>query len=79
MPDKILPADAIMSQDYAAVRGQGTVQDRTREQLGASDAGIALLRKIIFRELDAIEDGKPPKRWRRVEGPLPMPTPVGVV
>jgi 5,5'-dehydrodivanillate O-demethylase len=77
VPD-IRPADAIMSQDYAAVRGQGMVQDRTREQLGASDAGIALLRRIIFRELDAIEAGQPPKQWRRVEGPLPMPTPVSV-
>jgi 5,5'-dehydrodivanillate O-demethylase len=78
VPD-IAPADAIMSQDYAAVRGQGTIQDRTREHLGASDAGIALLRKIIFRELDAIENGMPPKKWRSVEGPLPMPTPVGAV
>jgi 5,5'-dehydrodivanillate O-demethylase len=74
---EIPAAAAIMSQDYAAVRGQGTVQDRTRETLGASDAGIALLRKIIFRELDAIENGTPPKRWKRVEGPLPMPTPAG--
>jgi 5,5'-dehydrodivanillate O-demethylase len=76
LPD--IPAAAmIMSQDYAAVRGQGTIQDRTREQLGASDAGIALLRKIIFRELDTIEAGTAPKKWKRVEGPLPMPTPVG--
>jgi 5,5'-dehydrodivanillate O-demethylase len=76
VPD-IPPADAIMSQDYAAVRGQGTIEDRTQERLGASDAGIALLRKIIFRELDAMEKGTSPKQWRRIEGPLPMPTPVG--
>jgi 5,5'-dehydrodivanillate O-demethylase oxygenase subunit len=65
-----------MSKDYAAVRGQGVIQDRTRERLGASDAGIALLRKIIFRELEAIENGRPPKQWRRVQGELPMPTPI---
>lgn len=76
VPD-ILPADAIMSQDYVAIRGQGVIEDRTQERLGASDAGIALLRKIIFRELDAIAAGSPPKRWERIEGPLPMPTPVG--
>jgi nitrite reductase/ring-hydroxylating ferredoxin subunit len=34
-----------------------------RERLGASDAGVALLRKIILRELDAIEAGRPTKRW----------------
>lgn len=75
VPD-IPVAAAIMAQDYAAVRGQGTTQDRTRETLGASDAGIALLRRVIFRELDAIENGTPAKQWKRVEGPLPMPTPV---
>jgi 5,5'-dehydrodivanillate O-demethylase len=69
-------ADVIMAQDFAAIRGQGVVHDRTRERLGASDAGIALLRRIIFRELDAIEAGAPAKAWKGIEGTLPMPTPV---
>jgi 5,5'-dehydrodivanillate O-demethylase oxygenase subunit len=71
LPD-VPAADRIMAQDYTAVRGQGVVQDRTRERLGASDAGIALLRRIIFRELDAIRAGKPTKRWTKVETPIEM-------
>jgi 5,5'-dehydrodivanillate O-demethylase oxygenase subunit len=69
-------ADAIMAQDYAAIRGQGVIEDRTQERLGSSDAGIALLRRIIFRELDALESGTAPKQWERIKGALPMPTPI---
>ena len=71
LPD-VGPGDRITAQDYAAVRGQGIVHDRSKERLGASDAGIALLRKIIFRELDAIRDGKPAKRWRKIDAPAVM-------
>jgi hypothetical protein len=63
-------------QDYAALRGQGTLVDRTAERLGASDAGVALLRRIALRELDAIQRGVPTKAWRRIEQPFEMPTPV---
>jgi 5,5'-dehydrodivanillate O-demethylase len=55
--------EALVLQDYVAVRGQGVVHDRTRERLGASDAGVALLRKIILRELDALDGGAPTKAW----------------
>ncbi len=61
-----------MAQDYAAVRGQGTIHDRTRERLGASDAGIALLRRIIFRELEAIRTGLPTKYWTKIAAPTIM-------
>lgn len=71
LPD-IPAADRIMTQDYAAVRGQGTIQDRTKERLGASDAGIALLRRILFRELDAISAGKSTKEWKKIEEPVEM-------
>ncbi len=64
--------DRITAQDYAAVRGQGVIHDRSKERLGASDAGIALLRRILFRELDAIRAGAPPKRWTKIEAPAVM-------
>jgi 5,5'-dehydrodivanillate O-demethylase oxygenase subunit len=64
--------DRITAQDYAAVRGQGVIHDRSKERLGASDAGIALLRRIIFRELDAIRAGRPPKRWAKIAPPEVM-------
>ena len=65
LPD-VGAADRIMAQDYAAVRGQGVIHDRTQGAARASDAGIALLRRIIFRELDAIRAGTPPKRWTKI-------------
>jgi 5,5'-dehydrodivanillate O-demethylase len=77
LPD-VGPSETIMAQDFAAIRGQGPVHDRTRERLGASDAGVALLRRILFRELDAIAAGRASKAWMRIDGALPMPTPEGV-
>lgn len=71
LPD-VPAADRIMAQDYTAVRGQGVIQDRTKERLGASDAGIALLRRIIFRELDLMRAGKPTKRWKKIDAPAEM-------
>jgi 5,5'-dehydrodivanillate O-demethylase oxygenase subunit len=54
------------AQDYLAAIGQGTVADRANEMLGRSDAGIALLRRLFLRELDAIAAGQPTKRWCRL-------------
>jgi 5,5'-dehydrodivanillate O-demethylase len=71
LPD-VGAGDRITAQDYAAVRGQGVIHDRSKERLGASDAGIALLRRIIFRELDAIRTGKPAKRWAKIAPPEVM-------
>jgi 5,5'-dehydrodivanillate O-demethylase oxygenase subunit len=71
LPD-VGAADRIMAQDYAAVRGQGVVYDRSQGQLGASDAGIALLRRIIFRELEAIRRGQPTKHWKKIDAPVEM-------
>lgn len=51
------------AQDYVAIRGQGRIVDRRKEYLGASDAGIALLRRICWREMDALKEGRPAKRW----------------
>ena len=63
------------SQDYVALRGQGPIADRENEHLGRSDAGIALLRRICFREMDAIAASRPPKEWHRDGTPPEMPQP----
>ena len=55
------------AQDYVAMMGQGTIVDRTQERLGQSDAGIMLLRKIFWREMEALREGRPMKAWRRLE------------
>ena len=60
-----------MVQDIAVQAGQGRIADRENERLGRSDAGIILWRKILRRELQAIADGRPGKKW--------SPAPTGVV
>jgi 5,5'-dehydrodivanillate O-demethylase len=71
LPD-VGASDRIMAQDYAAVRGQGVIHDRTRERLGASDVGVALLRRILFRELEALRSGRPTKHWVPLKNPVEL-------
>jgi 5,5'-dehydrodivanillate O-demethylase oxygenase subunit len=56
--------DLAIVQDIAVQAGQGPIEDRSRERLGRSDAGIILWRKILARELRAIAEGRPAKRWK---------------
>jgi 5,5'-dehydrodivanillate O-demethylase oxygenase subunit len=53
-----------MVQDIAVQAGQGVLADRSAERLGRSDAGIILWRRILARELTAIAEGRPAKKWR---------------
>jgi len=55
--------DLAVIQDIAVQAGQGPIEDRSREYLGRSDAGIILWRRILARELRLIAEGKPHKRW----------------
>jgi len=55
--------DLISAQDYVAVRGQGQIVDRTRENLSSSDIGVVFLRRVFLRELEAIQSGRPTKHW----------------
>lgn len=57
------------AQDYVALVGQGAIADRVNECLGSSDRGVAMLRRILLRELDAIRAGTPTKEWRPLEKP----------
>lgn len=72
-----MPDDPLLqltnAQDYIAQRGQGVIVDRAAETLGRSDAGVALLRRILFRELAALRDGSATKTWRPLERPAEMP------
>jgi 5,5'-dehydrodivanillate O-demethylase len=53
----------VHTQDYVAQVGQGSCADRTQEHLGRSDVGIILFRKIWERELHALAEGRPLKKW----------------
>lgn len=47
----------VMNQDFLAWVGQGTIADRTKEHLGASDRGIVMIRRRFFEEMKAIAAG----------------------
>ncbi len=51
----------VMNQDFIAWVGQGTTADRTKEHLGMSDKGIAMIRKRFLDDLKRIEKGEDPK------------------
>jgi len=74
---KKVPQDELIqltsAQDYVAAMGQGTIVDRTQETLGKSDAGIAFLRRIFWRELEGIRAGRPTKAWRRLDQSSELP------
>ena len=50
----------VINQDIVAWVGQGTIADRTKENLRSSDTGIQMMRQRFFRELDAVAAGKDP-------------------
>ena len=54
--------------DLTTMVGQGVIADRANDRLGRSDAGVILVRKMWERELRALEQGRPLKRWKRPEG-----------
>lgn len=78
MARKEFPEEPILqltqAQDYYATVAQGAIADRAHERLGKSDAGIVLLRRIFWRELDALRDGRPAKAWRKLQHAIDLPT-----
>jgi 5,5'-dehydrodivanillate O-demethylase oxygenase subunit len=54
----------VHTQDYVAQVGQGSRAERAREHLGRSDVGVILFRKIWERELRALAEGRPLKKWQ---------------
>jgi hypothetical protein len=69
------PAIALIAaQDYVAVMGQGTTVDRASELLVPSDAGVALQRRIFWREIEAFRSGTGIKQWRRLHEEIELQT-----
>jgi 5,5'-dehydrodivanillate O-demethylase len=60
-PDGRWITSHVINQDIVAWVGQGTIADRTRENLRSSDIGISLMRQRFVEELDAIKAGREPK------------------
>ncbi len=48
------------SQDQMAQETQGAIYDRTNENLGVSDRGIVLFRKMLLEQIERVEKGEEP-------------------
>lgn len=48
------------SQDQMAQESQGPIYDRSNENLGVSDRGIVLLRKMLLEQIERVERGEDP-------------------
>lgn len=68
--------DNVDGQDMMAWITQGTIADRTRENLGSSDKGVAIYRRVLRREIKKMQEGqdpmgivRDPARNRRIDLP----------
>ena len=52
--------DNVDGQDMMAWISQGTTADRTQENLGSTDKGVAMYRRILKREMKKVEQGLDP-------------------
>ena len=52
--------DNVDGQDIMAWISQGTIADRSAENLGATDRGVAMYRRMLKREMKKVEDGLDP-------------------
>jgi 5,5'-dehydrodivanillate O-demethylase len=49
-----------LSEDVVMWETQGRIADRTKEHLGVSDKGVALLRRTMFEEIEKVQRGEDP-------------------
>jgi 5,5'-dehydrodivanillate O-demethylase len=52
--------DFVDGQDIMVAVTQGPIADRTREHLGSSDTGIAMLRRLFLEQIDKVRAGEDP-------------------
>jgi 5,5'-dehydrodivanillate O-demethylase oxygenase subunit len=64
--DDVRHPELALVQDIAVQAGQGKIADRSAETLGRSDAGLAVWRRVLERELQIIAAGGQPKKWQRL-------------
>lgn len=66
----------VMNQDFAAWAGQGTIADRTRENIGPSDRGIVMIRRRFMADIERVQRGEDPKSVLRGDDDalIPLPT-----
>jgi 5,5'-dehydrodivanillate O-demethylase len=76
LPDGSYRMDSFFGQDKMAWETQGRIYDRSQEHTGASDYGIATIRKMLLEQIDVVQEGgdpmgliRDPERNRIIELP----------
>jgi 5,5'-dehydrodivanillate O-demethylase oxygenase subunit len=59
-PEGAYKLDSFFSQDQMAMETQGAIYDRSNENLGVSDRGIVLFRKMLLEQIQRVEHGLEP-------------------
>lgn len=63
LDESLSTATLFSVEDYLLQVGQAAV-DRSKDRLGRIDIGVILMRKIWERELLALAEGRPLKKWK---------------
>jgi 5,5'-dehydrodivanillate O-demethylase len=63
--------DLVRLQDDIAQVGQGVFASENPERLGKADVGVAMIRRLMRREVTALAEGRPVKDWKRTPGIVP--------
>jgi 5,5'-dehydrodivanillate O-demethylase oxygenase subunit len=63
--------DLVQLQDDIAQVGQGRIVERDTERLGRGDVGVIAIRRLWNREISAMLEGLPLKRWERTDDIAP--------
>ena len=59
-------------QDDIAQVGQGRFASRNPEKLGRADIGVAMIRRMVKREIANLVEGRPLKDWQRTPSIVPQ-------
>jgi 5,5'-dehydrodivanillate O-demethylase len=63
--------DLVQLQDDIAQVGQGRIVERETERLGRGDVGVIAIHRLWNREISAMLEGLPLKRWERTDDIAP--------
>ncbi|MFM9970559.1 MAG: Rieske 2Fe-2S domain-containing protein [Burkholderiales bacterium] len=63
--------DLVRLQDDIAQVGQGTFASRNPERLGRADVGLAMIRRLVRREIGNLVEGRALKAWQRSSAIVP--------
>jgi 5,5'-dehydrodivanillate O-demethylase len=59
-PFAVYRMDQLLFQDSTVLETQGPISDRTKERLATGDKGVALLRRVLRREIEKVQRGEEP-------------------